>query len=879
MKYWNALGWILVIIGVVTLKPVLAQKGGLSTLNAQTTSPASLSIAGSKIDYYKNDHNAFTQIPASSFVNPENATGRVAAPTAQFIVTYTNFPTEARRAFQYAVDIWATLITSSVPIRIQANWVTQEPNILGSAGPTSYRYNFDGSQRATAFYPIALAEKVAHRQLNDPAEADIVADINRNNTWYYGTDGKTVKGQTDLVTAVLHELAHGLGFIGFFSAGVDGGGQGYGQYLSSIPSVYDCFIENKKRQHLANAQKEFPNKSVALHDQLTSDSLYLNGPLLLRSTGQKARLHANPFYVKGASIYHLDEDAYPPGNVNSLMTPRLNQAESIHTIGPLVQSFFSDLEWKTTSVLHTPVLNTEDTNDFVFSIRIISDTILATVPPRLVYRKTMPTATDTTATSVALARVGTTDTYQFTLPASQAQGEIWYYFQVRDVSGRTFTSPGKLAAGEQSWHHIRIGPDNVAPQILYSPAKNIILLTARADSLPIYTRIVDDRFGIGAAYIEYQINGVTQPNLPLRYQLYAIDNSTYGGIYTNRINFPANSVKAGDKITYRIVAQDSSRAKNQTVNPATGFYQLSVVNTLPPRDQYINSFTDANSVNDFAGYGFTITTETGFTNPAIHSEHPYVNGSDFRFQSNVDYVLLAPIRLKANPDSAVIRYDEVVLVEPADPGSKFGDVSFYDYVIVEGSKDNGQTWLPISDGYNAHDRNEWETAYKTNLIDGASGEKNSVTPGNLSMFRHRDLPILREGGAFQAGDQLLIRFRLFADQLSNGWGWAIDNLRIQAPPAPPVLANEPLSVGRLSIYPNPVSNGLVRLEADLVKPVSNVYLRVVSLTGQLLQQITLKTTGKKVTEQLNLSGLAAGVYYLHLAVQDAILTQKVIIAP
>ena len=38
----------------------------------------------------------------------------------------------------------------------------------------------------------------------------------------------------------------------------------------------------------------------------------------------------------------------------------------------------------------------------------------------------------------------------------------------------------------------------------------------------------------------------------------------------------------------------------------------------------------------------------------------------------------------------------------------------------------------------------------------------------------------------EAGDTILVRFRLFSDPYANGWGWAIDNLRIQIPVSAPV---------------------------------------------------------------------------------------------
>ena len=876
MNHGKLLG-LLFAIGLLA-NPVLAQKVGSPT---PVSYPLSLSLPGTKINYYKDDRDVSTRIPPPAvFLKKGSPNGRL-APTAQFIVTYTNFTAEAQKAFQYAVDIWSTLIVSSVPIRIQANWISEEPNLLGSAGPTSYQYNFDGGQKAYAFYPIALAEKIARRQLNDPSAADIVADFNRNNDWYYGTDGLTPKTQTDLVTVVLHELAHGLGFIGFFNVTNFPGDMNLGQYLATLPSGYDCFIESGGAggpiKRLVNDQDDFPNNSIALNRQLTGNDLFLNGAILKQKTGLKLRLHAKAQFDRASSIYHLDEDTYPPGNVNSLMTPFLGLGESIHYPGFPVMQFFSDLEWNTTSVLHDPIVNTEDIKDLLFTTRIISDTTLTAGSLQLVYRKIAPTATDSIGTSVGLTRVGTTDSYQFTLPAAQAQGNTWYYFQAKDASGRTFTNPGKQTTGAKIWRHVQIGPDNVPPTIQYSPAKNSLFSTTVADSLPIYARIADDRSGIAAAYVDYQINGVAQSTLPLQYNRLTINNATYDSIYVNRINFPANSLKAGDKITYRIVAQDGSRAKNQSVSPATGFYQLTVYAQRPALNQYVNTFKDVTTASDFAGYGFGISTPTSFGDPAIHSDHPYRNGSDFQSQSSYEYVLLSPIRIKTNPDSAYIRFDEIVLVEPGTLGSHLGDANFYDYVIVEGSNNNGQTWKPLLDAYSANDRPEWLTAYNSDLVAGLYGERNSKAGGFPAMYRRKEIPLLKSGSAFQAGDQILVRFRLFADQLSYGWGWSIDNLFIQTP-IPVVLAVEPISEGSIKLFPNPVNNGLVHIEVDLLKPLAEIGVTIIGPAGQSLRHLKLAVNGTKVSEQLDLSQLPTGLYLLRLNIGDSILTKKVIIA-
>ncbi len=56
---------------------------------------------------------------------------------------------------------------------------------------------------------------------------------------------------------------------------------------------------------------------------------------------------------------------------------------------------------------------------------------------------------------------------------------------------------------------------------------------------------------------------------------------------------------------------------------------------------------------------------------------------------------------KFNESGMLISFKEIVLVEPGETGSVFGSDDFYDYVIVEGSKNFGKTWFSLIDGYDS----------------------------------------------------------------------------------------------------------------------------------------------------------------------------------
>ncbi len=826
------------------------------------------------ICYYSTE-NAFTRIGAPQGFNDSRA--RRAA-TSTFIVDYIGYPDSARAAFQRAVDIWSTLIISPVPIRIRATWRPLGTGVLGSASPATYIGAPDGSQRATTYYPVALAEKIARRNINSPDSADIVANFSSTNNWYLALDGKPIAGKYDLVTIVLHELGHGLGFTGGIRGNTSTREAGI-----ALPTVFDAYIENRLGTKLLN--NSIAGDPSALFTQLTGQNLFLNGPILVKKTGERAKIHAPATYSTGSTLYHLDETTYRAGTPNALMTPFVGAAEVAQDPGPIVLAFFEDMEWKTTSLLHTPIFDTESSNPVTITARVVSDTILGADPPKLFYRTGYPTSTDNAYKQVNLVRQGSSDTYTYTLPASELQGRIVYYLQVQDASGRAYTNPGKDSEGKiQYYNSFTVGPDRVAPIIVHAPEQTVVL-EAEVDTLLILAKVSDDRrllnsartkMGIDTVYLEYQINGVARPPIPLRLaNSDLVPDSTWFAI----IPIQPRSLKAGAVISYRIIARDVSAARNQAVNPTTGFYSISVVAPQTTvRAQYINDFNTATAATDFAGNGFTIQQPTSFSSASVNSEHPYRNGSNVFSESNYTYTLLAPVRVKANPDSARIQFDEIALIEPNDAGSFFGGNGFYDYAIVEGSKDNGLTWLPMLDGYNANDKPEWLATWNSSMAPGLpnTGEVNSTATGNSSLLKPRTI-LIQAAGNFKANDVILIRFRLFADQLAHGWGWQIDNLKIQVAPPPPVLATEPLPMASFSVYPNPAS-GSVRVMAELSQTATEGTMTLSGPSGQTLRQLPVTVrNGKQINEQLDVSQLPAGMYFLQLNAGDAKQVKKIMV--
>jgi len=276
--------------------------------------------------------------------------GRPAPPagleaTADIDVTYIGFSPEAETAFQYAVDIWETLISSPVTIKVTARWTPLAPGVLGSASASSLWRDFGMGDPGT-WYPTALAEKLSGGTLNHPDSADINANFSSAvANWYFGTDGITPSGEYDLVTVVLHELGHGLGFFGSMDVSSGSGSWGGG---TGFPFIFDKFGENGSGEQLINTSI-FPNPSMALGDELTSNDIYFDGPGANSANGgMPPKLYCPGTWTGGSSFSHLDETAFPAGNPNSLMTPMVGTAEAIHSPGGICLGMFEDWGWTTT---------------------------------------------------------------------------------------------------------------------------------------------------------------------------------------------------------------------------------------------------------------------------------------------------------------------------------------------------------------------------------------------------------------------------------------------------------------------------------------------------------------------------------------------------
>ncbi len=148
--------------------------------------------------------------------------------------------------FQYAANIWGSILPSSVVIQVRSAFnpltCTATSATLGSAGPTTIHRDFAGAPFAGTWYYQSLANRLNGTDLS-AANPDINATFSSSldggtclggQTWYYGTDG--LEGtKVELLPVVLHEIGHGLGFSTQTSGTT-------GNFNGGFPTVFDRFL-------------------------------------------------------------------------------------------------------------------------------------------------------------------------------------------------------------------------------------------------------------------------------------------------------------------------------------------------------------------------------------------------------------------------------------------------------------------------------------------------------------------------------------------------------------------------------------------------------------------------------------------------------------
>ena len=256
---------------------------------------------------------------------------------SNFLINFNTVPSIARPAIQAAVDIWSENFASTVPININVKWGSSSSyGVLASASAKNNFSNFNGAPDKTLYYASALANALAGRDL-DPTSPEIEISITSNAPWYYGTDGICPARSFDLVSVILHEMGHGLGFV---SGNYYEPFSGFGRV--DQPTPFDAYAQLPDGRRLA----DMPSPSLEAGKAMTSDLFWSGENAIKANNGIKPKLYTPSIYEAGSSISHLDEATFSKSVDNAVMTPNLDSGEVFHLPGPLVLAMFEDMRQK-----------------------------------------------------------------------------------------------------------------------------------------------------------------------------------------------------------------------------------------------------------------------------------------------------------------------------------------------------------------------------------------------------------------------------------------------------------------------------------------------------------------------------------------------------
>ncbi|MEM7337978.1 MAG: DUF4214 domain-containing protein [Actinomycetota bacterium] len=286
--------------------------------------------------------------PDAGFLHASQSSGMSVA----FDQTYTA-PSNVQTVVLAAAGDWdgALATTPSAPVEIAVIWRNLgSSNLLGSAGPNGL---YAGQALPTgSFYPAGLANTLLGYDINGSGSAELTINLNSQVNWYTGTSGTPSAGQVDLYSVVLHEIAHGLGFIG--SASLNNDLPNTQPTLESPTFVYDNDV-------LYAGQQLVGLPSANSH--LTSNNLQIH----ISDTIAKP-VYAPANWQEGSSFSHFDESSHPSGTPGALMTPVLSSTETERTLDAATLGVMARMGWPMRVTAATPTITAAQVNSGVLTV-------------------------------------------------------------------------------------------------------------------------------------------------------------------------------------------------------------------------------------------------------------------------------------------------------------------------------------------------------------------------------------------------------------------------------------------------------------------------------------------------------------------------------
>ncbi|HBK71284.1 MAG TPA: glycosyl hydrolase, partial [Flavobacteriaceae bacterium] len=187
----------------------------------------------------------------------------------------------------------------------------------------------------------------------------------------------------------------------------------------------------------------------------------------------------------------------------------------------------------------------------------------------------------------------------------------------------------------------------------------------------------------------------------------------------------------------------------------------------------------------------------------------------------------------------------------------------WDVVYVEYSKDQGANWQVLG---TSNDPN-WYNSNRTNASSGAADDCQNC-PG--AQWTGTDTTLKEYSynlSALNNESIIIFRFKFVSDPAENNEGVVIDDFVIEG-----TLGIDDFEDGEFLIYPNPSSDIFNIKRINTVG--EHMTINVFDVTGKLIKK------HKNITEanyQLNMNGVAKGIYFLKIQIDNKQLVKKLIL--
>ncbi|BCD99999.1 Ig-like domain-containing protein [Marinicellulosiphila megalodicopiae] len=477
---------------------------------------------------------------------------------------HTTLGEQRKEVIRRAAQIWAQELHLTYDIHISVDFTNSycasNSANLGSAGP-SYVYLIND-----IWYPTALANQISQTDYSGAYE-DIHIDLNAqidqgcfsgaSNGWYYGLDNTPSINTENLLSVVVHELAHGLGFLTMTNTST-------GAWFSSEYPHPDSYS-----QHLYDnaTNKAWVNMSDSERlNSGTSENLAWNGSITntyaatILSSGfsnNRVEIFSPTDFLNGSSLSHFSIEATP----NQVMEPYATNAVNID----IESRVMKDIGWDLPEDATQPVITINDT-----TINIDKNTNTTLTPLNA---------------SSSSASVGDTYMYQYTqLPTNGSLSDLYSDTPTYTPNNNfTGTDVVKFIVHDQNFNISEEGTFNIIisePGADAAPVANNDSYTfdedATTQTLNVLANDTDDN--------SLNINTVTITSV-----FTAGDISLSGG---NILVTPYNNVSGNYSFTYTVLDD-----ANNVSNDATVSLTISPINDVPVA--VVDSF---NITEDHLGY-------------------------------------------------------------------------------------------------------------------------------------------------------------------------------------------------------------------------------------------------------------------------------------